>query len=123
MVLLQNMHSRGTFWFLTRHFFDRFFDRESISSRAEPRASVIQAIGLVAVPGVMVTFMFIITSIPITPPVVIYFYVAYSMTVTGILMVFKWDSIFFDRRDYLILGGLPIRYRDLFAAKLTALVL
>src|SRR5689334_18261455 len=107
------MHSCGTFWFLTRHFFDRFFDRDSISTGAEPRTSIIQVIGLVAVPGVMVTFIFIVTSIPITPPVLIYLYVSYSMTVTGILMVFKWDSIFLDHRDYLILGGLPIRYRDL----------
>lgn len=45
------------------------------------------------------------------------------MIVTGFVMVFKWDSLFPDRRDYLILGSLPIRYRDIFVSKMKALFL
>lgn len=41
---------------LTRHFFDRFFDRDSISPGSEPTANVIQMASLLAVPGLMLTF-------------------------------------------------------------------
>jgi len=52
-----------------------------------------------------------------------YVFVAYAMIAMGLLMAFKWDSLFPDRRDYLILGSLPIRYRDLFFSKVKALLL
>ena len=69
---------------------------------------------MLAVPGLMLTFW-----MRISP----YFFVSYSMIVMGFVMVFKWDSLFPDRRDYLNLASLPIRYRDLFLAKITALCL
>ena len=103
---------KGQYRFLTRHFFDRLFDKESIAEGADPRANVIQTIGLLAVPGLMLTFW-----MQASP----YFVVSYSMIVMGLVMVFKWDCLFPDRRDYLNLGSLPIRYRDLFLAKVTAL--
>src|SRR5262245_51757436 len=109
-IMSQNTQSRQ----LRRHFFDRFFDRDSISPGSEPTANVIQMASLLAVPGLMLTFW-----MRISP----YFFVSYSMIVTGFVMVFKWDSLFPDRRDYLILGSLPIRYRDVFAAKMKALFL
>src|SRR5206468_8699263 len=87
---------------------------DSISPNADPRANLYQTIGLLAVPGLMLTFWN-----QISP----YFVVSYSMIVTVLVMVFKWDSLFPDRRDYLILGSLPIRYRDVFVAKVTALCL
>ena len=97
--------------FLTRHFFDRLFDKESISEGSDARATLIQTIGLLAVPGLMLTFW-----IRVSP----YFFVSYSMIVMGLVMVFKWDSLFPDRRDYVNLCSLPIRYRDLFVAKVAA---
>src|SRR5215510_16486567 len=99
---------------LTRHFFDRFFDKDSISPGSDPTASVIQTLSMLSVPGLMLVFW-----MRFSP----YFFVSYSMIVTGFVMVFKWDSLFPDRRDYLILGSLPIRYRDVFAAKMKALFL
>ena len=106
------MDRKSQFRYLTRHFFDRFFDKDSISGDADPRANLYQTMSLLAVPGLMLTFWN-----QISP----YFVVSYSMIVTGFVMVFKWDSLFPDRRDYLILGSLPIRFRDLFVAKVTAL--
>jgi hypothetical protein len=108
------MPANRQFRFLTRHFFDRFFDRDSISPGSDPTANVIQAVGVLAVPGLMLTFW-----MRYSP----YFFVSYSMIVMGFVMVFKWDSLFPDRRDYLILGSLPIRFRDVFLAKITALFL
>jgi hypothetical protein len=100
--------------FLTRHFFDRFFDKDSTSHGSDPKTSVIQTASMLAVPGLMFTFW-----LRFSP----YFFVSYSMIVVGFVMIFKWDSLFPDRRDYLILGSLPIRYRDLFVAKVKALSL
>src|SRR5262245_12460003 len=99
---------------LTRHSFDRFFDKDSISPGSEPTANVIQTLSMLAVPGLMLVFW-----MRFSP----YFFISYSMTVMGFVMVFKWDSLFPDRRDYLILGSLPVRYRDLFLSKSKALLL
>src|SRR5437867_2102608 len=111
---LKLMSKKAQLRFLTRHFFDRFFDKDSISAGSDPGASVIQMLSLLAVPGLLLTFW-----MRVSP----YFFVSYSMIVMGFVMVFKWDSLFPDRRDYLILGSLPIRYRDLFVAKIRALFL
>ena len=108
------MNRRSQFRFLVRHFFDRFFDKDSIAANTDPRANVYSTIGLLAVPGLVLEFF-----IGLPPDFVVF----YSMIVTGLIMVFKWDSLFPDRRDYLILGSLPIRYRDLFFAKVAALCL
>jgi hypothetical protein len=108
------MRRDSQFCRLTAHFFGRFFDKESISDGADSQAGVIQTLSMLAVPGLMLTFW-----MRISP----YFFVSYSMIVMGFVMVFKWDSLFPDRRDYLNLASLPIRYRDLFLAKITALCL
>src|SRR5262245_32921616 len=50
-----------------------------------------------------------------------YVFICYSMVVMGFVMTFKWDSLFPDRRDYLILTPLPISPKRLFAAKTLAL--
>src|SRR5262245_37077888 len=50
-----------------------------------------------------------------------YVFVCYSMVVMGFVMTFKWDSLFPDRRDYLILTPLPISLREFFVAKVASL--
>src|SRR5262245_16765536 len=50
-----------------------------------------------------------------------YVFVCYSMVVMGFVMTFKWDSLFPDRRDYLILTPLPISLRAFFVAKVASL--
>src|SRR5437867_4368435 len=50
-----------------------------------------------------------------------YVFVCYSMVVMGFVMTFKWDSLFPDRRDYLILTPLPISLQEFFAAKVISL--
>jgi hypothetical protein len=52
-----------------------------------------------------------------------YFFLTFSMAVTGIVTVLKWDSIFPDRRDYMNLAPLPIATRRIFLANITAIVL
>ena len=41
---------------LIRHFFGRFFDNEIVSQSGDMRTNVVQALGLVAVPGMFVSF-------------------------------------------------------------------
>ncbi len=51
-----------------------------------------------------------------------YFFIVLSMTVTGIVAVWRWESIFPDRRDYSNLVPLPIPMRNIFLANLTAVL-
>ena len=52
-----------------------------------------------------------------------YFFIVLSMTVTGMVAVWRWDAIFPDRRDYMNLAHLPISSRTIFFANLTAVLL
>jgi hypothetical protein len=51
-----------------------------------------------------------------------YFFIVLSMVVTGVVAIWKWDSIFPDRRDYFNLVPLPISTRTIFFANLVALL-
>jgi hypothetical protein len=50
-----------------------------------------------------------------------YIFLLYSMIVMGFIMVFEWDALFPDRRDYQVLTPLPLRLPSLFLAKAAAL--
>jgi hypothetical protein len=51
-----------------------------------------------------------------------YFFIVFSMTVTGAVAVWQWDSIFPDRRDYSNLVPLPLTMAELFLANLVAIL-
>jgi hypothetical protein len=51
-----------------------------------------------------------------------YFFIVLSMTVTGAVAVWRWDSIFPDRRDYSNLVPLPLSIRSIFLANLVAIL-
>jgi hypothetical protein len=121
---------------LVAHFFGRFFDVDSTSADVDTSARLIQFLALLTVPGLMISF-FMLADHPANSMWVRaassqadrlwlrvgdrYVFVAYAMVVMGLLMTFKWDALFPDRRDYLILTSLPISYRRWFAAKVLAL--
>jgi len=114
---------------LVRHFFSRFFDKESSSDGGDERANVVQVVAMLAVPGAFVS-LFTIADHPLIRSEVMrlwsragdrYVFVAYSMIVMGFVMTLKWDSLFPDRRDYLILTPLPISLREFFGGKVVAL--
>jgi len=119
------------FVLLVRHFFGRFFDNEIVSQQGDMRTNVVQALGMVAVPGLMVPFFMLPQHARFYRPfetgwLVVsdyYFFVMYSMIVMGLVMVFQWDALFPDRKDYLILTPLPIRGGAIFAGKTLALVM
>ena len=119
------------FRLLIGHFFGRLFDNEIVSQQGDMRTNVVQAIGLVATPGIFVPFYMLPQRLRFHHPfdhgwVLLsdyYFFVVYSMIVMGFVMIFEWDALFPDRRDYLILTPLPLGGGVLFAGKTVALLL
>lgn len=51
-----------------------------------------------------------------------YFFIVLSMTVTGAAAVWRWDSIFLDRRDHTNLVPLPVSLRTIFFANFSAIL-
>ena len=116
---------------LVRHFFGRLFDNEIVSQDGDMRTNMVQALGLLAAPGMFVAFYMLPQRVRFDQPFLrnwmlvgdYYFFVAYSMVVMGFVMVFEWDAIFPDRKDYLVLTPLPLRGTAIFAGKTAALLL
>src|SRR5947207_6661217 len=114
---------------LVDHFFGRFFDKDSISTDADEHANVIQIVAMLALPGAIISLFMIPDHMLVRSELTRlwlragdrYVFVCYSMVVMGFVMTFKWDSLFPDRRDYLVLTPLPISLREFFAAKVVAL--
>jgi len=50
-----------------------------------------------------------------------YFFLVLSMVVSGAAALWRWDSIFLDRRDFMNLVPLPIGLRSIFLANLSAI--
>ncbi len=111
-----------TFVLLVRHFFDRFFDTESLSPQGDPHANISQTLGILAVPSAF----FVLVCRPLglwgwSLVAVRFLFLSISMIVMGLTIVFEWDALFPDRRDYQILTPLPLRLSSLFLAKTVAL--
>ena len=51
-----------------------------------------------------------------------YFFVVLSMTITGLIMVMRWNRLFPDRRDFANLAALPIPIHQVFLANFAALL-
>ena len=49
------------------------------------------------------------------------YFIGYSMAAVGLVTVLVWDTLFPDRRDAMVLGGLPLRTRTVALSKLAAL--
>ena len=109
---------------LVRHFFGRFFDKESLSPQGEPEAGVIQTLGILAAPEAFFVLLFRpLTFTGWNLVAVRYLFVSFSMIVMGFIMVFEWDALFPDRRDYQVLTPQPLRLSTIFLAKTVALAL
>lgn len=51
-----------------------------------------------------------------------FFLITFTMVAVGFFMAWRWDSLFVEEREYLVLGPLPIHPRVVFAAKFVALI-
>ncbi|MGA3238647.1 MAG: hypothetical protein ABSG03_20310 [Bryobacteraceae bacterium] len=107
---------------LIRLFFTRFFDKESLSPQGEPAANVTQVLGILATPGAF----FLLLALPLRMRgwdlvSLRCLFLCFSMIVMGFILVFEWDALYLDRRDYQILSPLPLPLWKLFLAKAVAL--
>jgi len=126
--------THGTQFELLRHFLLRFFDSEIVTAPGQTSAVLIAVVSLclpwfqvligpikqkyaylstLAVPGpyreaVRADELWLLTLV---------------MSLVGLLTAIKWQSLFPDIRDYRNLGALPLRARQIFVAKLLALMI
>jgi len=115
---------------LTRHFFRRFFDNDTLSlnggiEAGETETTVVRALSFCAVPGLMFAF-WLLPSYPGRAPWTTeadrYFFVLLSFVALGAVATVEWEMLFPDRADFLILLPLPLKSRELFYAKGRALL-
>ena len=117
-------NDRGVFSCLVEHFFRRFFDNDTMQAEGDTQTSVVRAIAIVAVPGLMFAFWLqnqypqrgLWGSIEDQ-----YFFVMFSVVVMGMVVIFEWGMLFPDTLDFLILSPISIRPRQMLGAKATAL--
>jgi hypothetical protein len=117
---------------LARLFFNRFFDNDLIALDGDLRSAVINVLAMLAVPGMLLPFLFMMKFVKLQfEPLYVRdlaslgekeFFICFSMTVMGLVTVIEWESLFPDRRDYMNLTPLPIRLSTMFGAKIAALL-
>lgn len=115
---------RGVFSYLVQHFFRRFFDNDTLQVEGDTQTSVVRALAIVAVPGLMFSF-WLQNAYPqrtlwgsIEDQ---YFFVLFSFVVMGMVAIFEWEMLFPDRMDFLILSPMSIKPRQMLGAKAAAL--
>ena len=109
---------------LIGHFFRRFFDNDIVHVQGETLTTVVRALSVVAVPGLMCAF-FLQNQYPRRPLWGAiqdqYFFVLFSFVVMGAVAVVEWEMLFPDRLDFLVLTPLSLKPRELLASKVIAL--
>jgi hypothetical protein len=125
--------SHGSGFELRRHFFRRFFDSDLVSSAGQWQVVAIGLFAIVvslSIPMVQAYYhkYRMLQELDSAAPYHMasiadrLFLIMLSMTLTGLVTAMQWPSLFPGLRDYLVLAGLPVRTRDVFVAKFTALM-
>jgi hypothetical protein len=126
--------SRQPWIILARHFLRRYFDTEVDSG--DLRSGIPALLGFAAAPGLIACallfdkystlrgwFMGVFTldrNLETLPDK--YIFLTLAFVICGLATVFKWDSLFPDRKDYMILAPLPLSATAIFMSKMIALV-
>ena len=124
------------FRILWRTFLEQFAANESATSDLQMRRAIVGIFAFLVTPGIYI-MMSTVGSFEILrlvararhmPELVetrlmqmAIVFVAYSMVTTGLITVFIWDTLVFDKRDAMVLGPLPVPGRTVVFAKLAAL--
>ena len=124
------------FKILWRVFVEQFAANESATSEVQTRRAIIGVITFLVTPGLFLMMktmsgfeMMVMVARHRNMPQLIegflaqmaVLFVSYSMISVGVLTVFIWDTLVFDKRDAMVLGPLPLRGSTIVAAKLAAL--
>lgn len=125
--------THSTAFELRRHFFLRFFDSDLVSTPGQWRVVVAGAIAVLLslsfiwIPAYYHKYL-LLNELDSAEPLRhafladVLFLIALAMCIIGLFTTLLWTSLFPALRDYLALAGLPIRPRDIFAAKFAALL-
>ena len=128
-----NERTHGPGFELRRHFFLRFFDNDLVSTPGQWRVVAGGTIGIVSSLALVVTQSYYAKYLALSSmdSGELYrkamiadhlFYRSLSMLLTGLFAALQWSSLFPELRDYLALAGLPVQPRQIFVAKLSALL-
>lgn len=127
------MKRRSPYQLLLKLFQDRFLENDAVSPGGGFQTSLHQVLGVLIAVGLLLAYLvlpeFLALSVPAITPQIVWglrslrlLFPAYSFGLAGFAALFYWDTLFPDRRDFLILAPFPIRLRELVAARFTALV-
>ncbi|HEX5431609.1 MAG TPA: hypothetical protein VFW83_06565 [Bryobacteraceae bacterium] len=128
---LAETHSSG--FELCRHFFWRFFDSEFVSVPGQGKtiagglAAMLVSLGLMMWQAYYHKYR-VLGALDDPRPFRLalladnLFIIVLAMIAIGLLTAIEWPALFPSLRDYLALASLPLRMRDLFAAKFAALL-
>lgn len=121
---------------LFRMFFAQFFASESAASDIQLRQTIIWILAFLIAPLVVLTieifphFQWVAIRavrfhdtelLDDTLEWIELLFVSHSMVTIGLITVFVWDALSFDRRDAMVLGPLPVSQATVAGAKLAAL--
>lgn len=121
---------------LFRTFFAQFFASESVASDIQLRQTLIWVLALLVAPCLVLAielfphFQFVairairfhdVELLDDTLEWIEALFITHSMVTLGLITVFVWDALTFDRRDAMVLGPLPLAGSAIAAAKLAAL--
>jgi hypothetical protein len=126
------------FWFLVRHFLERFFNHETASPDGDAKTRLVQIAFAAGLPGLTVAIYLWPVYHPLSlappghhfhpgpPPYWLqvnhhFFFVMYSFVAMGIVTVFEWDLFFPDLIDVLVLNPLPVLPMRMFRARVAAI--
>ena len=120
---------------LVAHFVNRLFAGDDVESEEGMSLTLGAVLGVLAIPGAFSSILLLDKYSPllqwlrghrINPYRASisdeYFFIVLSMTITGLVMVLRWNRLLPDRRDYANLAVLPIPIRSVFIANFTALL-
>src|SRR6185437_11896981 len=126
--------SPGPFWTLVAHFIRRILSSEGDQGGGPVGLGLGAVLAILASPGAFASILLADKYSPLLQwlrhqhldPFKAsvsdeYFFVVMSMTITGLIMVLRWNRLFPDRRDFWNLAPLPLPIRNIFLANFAAL--
>uniref|UniRef100_Q01YP6 Uncharacterized protein n=1 Tax=Solibacter usitatus (strain Ellin6076) TaxID=234267 RepID=Q01YP6_SOLUE len=129
---LEETHGPG--FELLRHFLLRFFDSDLVTASGQTSTALIGAFSILLpwypmIVGPLRHKYAYFSGLPSAGPYRMavradeLWLITLVMSATGLLTAIKWQSLFPGLRDYRVLGPLPLKTRQIFAAKLLALLI
>jgi len=128
MSWLEETH--GTKFELVRHFLARMFDSEMFSARGQWLRPAVSAFAMALPAGMLLLDPpYLPHGFAIPPPETLRAgaiadelgLLTFLFAITGVVALLAWQSLFPSRRDYLATAGLPVRSRQIFAARFASM--